>query len=188
MTYEYYLIRNNGSWRPSYIRNYKNFTNVITNYRNKYAKAASGSDAEHRIVSNFNKAYNAWITKVKNENTKRRTKESAFFANLRAARKSGNAAAVAAVMAKYGNGGKSPVKSVATAARQRTTPVARSASPKRSGKKRDTGNLRMMMVRRNLHQLKTSLMAQKAALESERNKLETQIFTIIRKLGKLPNI
>jgi hypothetical protein len=186
MTYEYYLTRNNGSWRPSYIRNYKNFANVIANYRNKYAKVASGSEAGRKIASNFNKAYNAWITKVKNENTNRRAKESAFFANLRAARKSGNAAAVAAVMAKYGNGAKSTVKSAA--ARQRATPVAHSASPKRSGKKRNTGNLRMMMARRNLHQLKTSLMAQKAALESERNKLETQIFTIIRKLGKLPNI
>jgi len=188
MTYEYYLTRNNGSWRPSYIRNDKNFANVIANYRNKYSKVASGSEAGRKIASNFNKAYNAWITKVKNENTNRRAKESAFFTNLRAARKSGNAAAVAAVLAKYGNGGKSPVKSVAAAARQRPTPVARSASPKRSGKRRNTGNLRMMMARRNLHQLKTSLMAQKAALESERNKLENQIFSIIRKLGELPNL
>jgi hypothetical protein len=30
------------------------------------------------------------------------------------------------------------------------------------------------------------LMARKAALESERNKLENKIFTIIRKLGELP--
>jgi hypothetical protein len=43
------------------------------------------------------------------------------------------------------------------------------------------------MANRNLSQIKANLMAQKAVLESERNKLETQIFAIIRKIGELPN-
>jgi hypothetical protein len=186
MAYEYYLKRNNTSWRPSYVRNQKDFANVIENYRSKYFKAARGSEAKRMIVANFNKAYNSWIVKVKNENTKRRAKESAFFANLRAAKKSGNAAAINAVLTRYANGGNSPVRSVAAAAARQRPSVARLTSPKRSGKKRNTGNLRKAMANRNLNMLKSNLMAQKAALEYERNKLETQIFTLIRKIGELP--
>ena len=178
MTYEYYLKSNNGSWRPSYVRNTMNFANVIANYRSKYAKAPAGSANERKIVSNFNKAYSAWIAKVKNENVKRRAKESAFFANLSAAKKYGNAAAINAVLARYANGGKSPTRNVA---------VARTPSPKRSGKRRDTGNLRMMMARRDLVKVKANLMAQKAELERERNNMETKIFALIRKIGELPN-
>ena len=185
MTYEYYLKRTNSSWRPQYVRNETNFANVIANYRNKYAKAASGSPNERKIVANFNKSYGSWIAKVKSENVKRRAKESAFFANLSAARKSRDAAAINAVLAKYGNGGKSPVKSVVAAARQHS-PVARSASPKRSGKRRNTGNLRKQMAHRKLSETKGNLMAQKAELERQRNNLETKIFALIRKLGELP--
>jgi hypothetical protein len=66
--------------------------------------------------------------------------------------------------------------------------VARTPSPKRSGKKRNTKNLRKMIAHRNLSQMKANLMAQKAALERDRNNLETKIFAIIRKIGELPNI
>jgi hypothetical protein len=190
MTYEFYLRRpsTNFSWRPSFVRNTANFTNTIQNYREKYAKAPEGSANERQIVANFNAAYNAWLAKVKNENSKRRAKENEFFKNLTAARKSGNAAAVNAVLARYTNGGKSPARNVAVAARQRTPPVARTPSPKRSGKKRNTKNLRKMIAHRNLSQMKANLMAQKAALERDRNNLETKIFAIIRKIGELPNI
>jgi hypothetical protein len=166
-----------------------NFTSTIQNYREKYAKAPQGSAEERKVVANFNKAYGAWMTKVKNEHAKRRATESAFFKNLIAARKSGNAAAVSAVLAKYSNAAAaaSPRRISASPARQRT-PVARSASPKRSGKKRNTKNLRKAMAHRNLSRMKANLMAQKAALESERNKLETQIFALIRKIGELPNL
>ena len=187
MTYEYYLKRNTGSWRPGFVRNETNFANVIANYHSKYAQAPARSANERKIVANFNKAYGAWIAKVKNENAKRRAAELSLFRNLREAKKSGNAASVNAVLARYANGGKSPIKSVVAAVRRRT-PVARSASPKRSGKRRNTGNLRMMMAHRNLAKFKANLMAQKAALESERNKLETEIFSIIRKIGELPNL
>lgn len=184
MTYEFYLRRSNSAWRPSFVRNDKNFANVIANYRNKYAKAPAGSAEERQIVNKFNKAYGAWVAKVKNENTKRRAQEAAFFTNLRAARKSGNAAAVSAVIAKYSNVRKYPAGSVA--APQRRSLVARSASPKRSGKKRNTSSLRKMIAHRNLSRTKANLMAQKAALESERDKLENKIFVLIRKLGELP--
>ena len=183
-SYEFYLRRpvTNSSWRPAFVRNTSNFTNTVQNYREKYAKAPMGSAEERKVVANFNKAYGAWIAKVKNENVKRRATESAFFKNLSAARKSGNAAAVGAVLAKYAN-----AAAVASPARQRSSPVARSASPKRSGKKRNSGNLRKAMAHRNLSRMKANLMAQKAALEFERNKLETQIFALIRKIGELPN-
>jgi hypothetical protein len=167
-----------------------NFENTIKNYREKYGKAPQGSANERKVVANFNKAYGAWMAKVKNENAKRRAREGAFFKNLTAARKSGNSAAVKAVLARYSNAAAtaSPRAGSASPARQRSSPVARSASPKRSGKKRNTGNLRKAMAHRNLSQLKANLMAQKAALESERNKLETQIFVLIRKIGELPNL
>ncbi|BAT22533.1 hypothetical protein [Yellowstone lake phycodnavirus 3] len=184
MTYEFHLRRANSSWRPSFVRNTKNFANVIANYRSKYAKAPAGSAEERQIVSQFNAAYNAWMAKVKNENTKRRTQEASFFTNLRAARKSGNSAAVGAVLAKYSNARKSPSRTVAAV--QRRSPIARSPAPKRTGKKRNTSSLRKMIAHRNLSRTKADLMARKAALESERNKLENKIFTIIRKLGELP--
>lgn len=186
--YEFYLRRSNSSWRPSFVKNMSNFQSTIQNYRKQYREANTKA-AEGRVVANFSKAYGAWIAKVKNENAKRRAQETAFFKNLTAAKKSGNAAAVGAVMAKYNNGTasrRSPARQ-SSPARQRST-VARSASPKRSGKTRNTGNLRKDMARRNLSQMKANLMAQKAALESERNKLETQIFTLIRKIGELPNL
>lgn len=189
MTYEFYLRRpaTNFSWRPSFVRNMSNFTNKIQNYREKYAKAQEGSANERQIVANFNKAYSAWIAKVKNENSKRRARESEFFKNLAAARKTGNAAAVNAVMAKYSNGKvATPRRGSASPRRAGSASVARSASPKRSGKQRNTSNLRKQMAHNKLSQTKANLMAQKAALESERNKLETKIFAIIRKLGELP--
>ena len=184
MTYEYYLKRpsSNFSWRPSFIKNMTNFTNKIENYRKRYVKAPEGSANERKIVANFNNAYSAWLVKVKNENAKRRAKENAFFKNLTNARRSGNAGAIAKVMAKYEKGVVSPRAALVA----RRTPVAHSASPQRSGKKRNTGNLRKMMAHRNLSRMKANLMTQKAALESERNKLETKIFAIIRKLGDLP--
>jgi hypothetical protein len=184
--YEYYLKRTNETWRPSYVRNQKNFANVIAKARAEYAKAPKNSANERKIVANFNKAYSAWVEKVKNENERRRAKESTFFANIRAAKKSGNAAAVNAVLARYANAGGSSARSLAAAARQRV-PVARKPSPSRSGKQRNSVNFRKAMAQRNLHQLKRNLMTEKAALEYERNKLETRIFTIIRKLGELPN-
>jgi hypothetical protein len=187
MSYEYYLRRSDGSWRPEYVRDRKNFANVIANYRNRYSKAASGSAAERKIVANFNKAYSAWVEKVKNENERRRASERTFFNNIRAAKKSGNAAAVNAVLARYANAGGSSARSLAAAARQRV-PVARKPSPSRSGKQRNSVNFRKAMAQRNLYQLKRNLMTEKAALEYERNKLETKIFTIIRKLGELPNL
>lgn len=182
-SYEYYLRQpaSNASWRPSFIRNMSNFENTIQNYREKYGKAPQGSANKRKVVANFNKAYGSWLTRVKNENAKRRDREGAFFKNLTAARKSGNSAAVKAVLSRYSNAAASPP-------RRRSSPVARSASPKRSGKRRNTGNLRKAMAHRNLTQLKANLMAQKAALEFERNKLETQIFTLIRKIGELPNL
>lgn len=186
-SYEYYLRRSDASWRPQYVRDFKNFTNVIANYRNRYSKAATGSAAERKIVENFNKAYSTWVGKVKSENEKRRASERAFFNNLRAAKKSGNAAAVNAVLARYANGGGSPARNLAAAARQRT-PVARRPSPSHSGKKRNSVNFRKAMAQRNLYQLKHNLMTEKAALEFERNKLETKIFALIRKLGELPNL
>lgn len=189
-SYEFYLKRpsNNSSWRPAFVRNRTNFASTIQNYRERYRKAPQGSTEKRKVVANFNKAYGAWMTKVKNENAKRRAHESAFFKNLSAARKSGNAAAVSAVLARYSNAvpAASPRRTSASPARQRT-PVARSVSPKRSGKRRDSGNLRKAMAHRNLSRLKANLMAQKAALEVERNRLETQIFTLIRKIGELPN-
>jgi hypothetical protein len=189
MTYEFYLRRptTNFSWRPSFVRNTANFTNTIKNYREKFAKAPEGSANERQIVANFNKAYSAWIIKVKNENAKRRAKEGEFFKNLSAAKKSGNAAAVNAVMAKYSNGNASPPRRSSVSPR-RAAPasVARAAAPKRSGKKRNTSNMRKMLAHNKLSQTKANLMAQKTALERERNNLETKIFAIIRKLGELP--
>lgn len=187
MSYNFYLRRSNESWRPEYVRNMTNFANTIKSYRKKYLEAPRGSAAERKVVANFNKAYSTWVEKVKNENTKRRAKERAFFNNLTAAKKSGNAAAVNAVLARYANGGASPARNVAAAARQRS-PVARRPSPSRSGKQRNSVNFRKAMAQRNLYQLKHNLMKEKAALEYERNKLETKIFTIIRKLGELPNL
>jgi len=182
MTYEYYLKRSNGSWRPSFVRNMSNFANTIQNYRARYAKAPGGSASERQIVTNFNKAYGEWIAKV---NAKRRAKESAFFKNLSAARKTGNSAAINVVMAKYA--ASSPARRASVSPRRAgSSSVARSASPKRSGKNRNTGNLRKMMAHRNLSRTKANLMAQKEALEAERNKLETKIFALIRKLGELP--
>lgn len=189
MTYEFYLRRpsTNSSWRPAFVRNLTNFANKIENYREKYAKAPEGSAAERKIVENFNKAYGAWMAKVKNENAKRRASERAFFNNLRTARKSGNAAAVNAVLAKYTNGKASPPRRTSASPRRATSaPVARSAPPERSGKKRNTSNLRKHLAHSKLSQMKANLMTQKAALERERNNLETKIFAIIRKLGELP--
>jgi hypothetical protein len=183
--YEYYLKRTNETWRPSYVRNQKNFANVIAKARAEYAKAPKNSANERKIVANFNKAYSAWVEKVKNENAKRRAAELSLFRNLRAAKKSGNAAAINAVLARYANGGNSPAKRVAAAARQRA-PVARSASPKRSGKRRNSTNLRKAMADRNLAMLKAPLLAEKALLENQRNALERRIFEIIRTLGQLP--
>lgn len=189
-SYEFYLRRpnTNTSWRPAFVRNMTNFTNTVKNYKEKYAKAPQGSAEERKVVANFNKAYSAWITKVKNENARRRAMESAFFKNLSAARKTGNAAAVNAVLTKYANASAatSPRRGSASPARQRS-PVAREAPPKRSGEQRNTRNFRKAMAHRNLTRLKANLMAQKAALEFERNKLETQIFALIRKIGELPN-
>lgn len=190
-SYEYYLKRpvNNSSWRPAFVRNVTNFTNTIKNYREKYAKAPAGSAEERKVVANFNKAYGAWITKVKNENARRRAQESAFFKNLSAARKSGNAAAVSAVLAKYANAAAAaPPRPVSASPARQRSPVARSASPKRSGKKRNSKNLRKALAHRTLSRLKANLMAQKTALEVERNRLETQIFALIRQIGELPNI
>lgn len=186
-TYKYYLERpsNNLSWRPSFVRNMTNFVNTIENYREKYHKAPKGSQKERNVVANFNRDYRAWLVKVKKQNSKRRANEAAFIRNLAAARKSGNAAAINAVYAKYNRGG-SPSRQ-RSPARQRNSSVARSASPKRSGKKRNTGSLFKEMARRNLSRMKANLMAQKAALESERNKLETQISAITRKIWELPN-
>lgn len=189
MTYEFFLRGpdTNFSWRPSFVRNNKNFTNTIKNYREKFAKAPEGSANERQIVANFNKAYSAWIAKVKNENAKRRAKESEFFKNLSAARKSGNAAAINAVMAKYSNGKASPPRRASVSPRRAgSASVARSASPKRSGKKRNISNLRKQMAHIKLSETKANLMAQKAALERQRNNLETKIFALIRKLGELP--
>jgi hypothetical protein len=190
-SYEFYLKRpaNNISWRPAFVRNMTNFANTIKTYREKYAKAPQGSAEERKVVANFNKAYGAWITKVKNENARRRAQESAFFKNLTAARKSGNAAAVSAVLAKYSNAAAaaSPRRASASPARRRS-PVAREPPPKRSGEQRNTRNLRKALAHRNLSRLKANLMAQKAALEVERNRLETQIFALIRQIGELPNI
>jgi hypothetical protein len=189
MTYEFHLRRpaTNFSWRPSFVRNTANFTNTIKNYREKFAKAPEGSANERQVVANFNKAYSAWIAKVKNENSKRRAKESEFFKNLVAARKSGNAAAINVVMAKYSNGKASSARRASPSPRRAgSASVARSPSPKRSGKKRNTSNLRKMLAHNKLSQTKANLMAQKAALESERNKLEVKIFALIRKLGELP--
>ena len=186
MTYEFFLRApaTNFSWRPSFVRNNKNFTNTIKNYREKFAKAPEGSANERQIVANFNKAYSAWIAKVKNENSKRRAKEGEFFKNLSAARKTGNTAAVNAVMAKYSA---SPARRASPSPRRAgSASVARSPSPKRSGKKRNTSNLRKMLAHNKLSQTKANLMAQKSALESERNKLEAKIFALIRKLGELP--
>ena len=182
MTYEFYLRRpsTNFSWRPSFVRNMKNFTNTIQNYRQKYAKAPEGSAEERKVVANFNKAYSEWVAKVKNENAKRRSSEKAFFNNLRAAKKTGNVAAINSVVSKYSTGKASPARRGSASPARRPTTVAR------SGKKRNTSNLRKMMAQRNLSRTKSNLMAQKAALEKERNNLETKIFAIIRKLGELP--
>lgn len=182
MVHETYLKRSNTSWRPAYVRNMSNFASTIENYRASYMKAPEGSAEERQVVANFNKAYTAWINKVKAENVKRRATERAFFTNLTAARKTGNSTAVKAVLSKYNTSVKrqSPPRAAAP------LPRARSASPKRSGKKRNSGNLRKMMARRNLSRVRANLMAQKAELENERNKIETKIFTLIRQIGELP--
>lgn len=182
MTHEFHLKRpvSNTSWRPAYVRNLTNFANTMKNYRERYQKAREGSAEERQVAANFNRAYSAWIAKVKAENVERRALEREFFRNLTAARRTGNSEAVKAVLARYSNAEAAPAK------RQAPAPRARSASPKRSGKNRNSGNLRRMMAQRNLGRIRANLMAQKEALEAERNKLETQIFALIRKLGELP--
>jgi hypothetical protein len=170
-------------WKPKYVRNAGNFSNVLAGYRSRYAAASRGSAEERKIVSNFNRNYTAWLQKSKEGNNKARKQLGSFRNNLIAARRSGNEAAVQNVLKKYNVS----AGSVRKASPARRTPVSRSASPQRSGKKRNTSNLRKAMANRNLSQIKANLMAQKAVLESERNKLETQIFAIIRKIGELPN-
>ena len=171
-------------WKPKYVRNAGNFTNVLAGYRERYAAANSGSAVERRIVANFNRNYTAWIQKAKEENNKARKKLGSFRNNLIAARRSGNEAAIQAVMQKYNvSAGSGSVRKASPA---RRTSVSRSAPPQRSGKQRNTGNLRKMMARRNLSLIKANLMAQKAVLERERNNLETKIFALIRKIGELP--
>jgi hypothetical protein len=171
-------------WKPKYVRNAGNFMNVLAGYRSRYAAANRGSVVERKIVSNFNRNYMAWLQKAKEENTKARKQLGSFRNNLIAARRSGDEAAIQAVLKKY-NVSAGSVRKASPAQR---ASVSRSASPQRSGKRRNSGNLRKAMARRNLSQRKANLMAQKAALESERNKLETQIFALIRKIGELPNL
>jgi hypothetical protein len=170
------------TWKPKYVRNAGNFTNVLAGYRARYAAASRGSAVERRIVANFNRNYMAWLQKAKEQSNKERKQLGSFRNNLMAARRSGDEAAIQAVLQKYNVS----AGSVRKASPARRSSVTRSASPQRSGKKRNTGNLRKMMARRNLSLIKANLMAQKAALERERNNLETKIFALIRKIGELP--
>jgi hypothetical protein len=162
-------------WRPTYVRNQKNFANRIEHFRKLWAQARTPNQYK-AIASNFNKEYNAWIAKVHAENVKRRREESDFFAKITRAKRQGPASEER-VLAAYG----------ASLKRKSPTRVSKSAPPERSGKRRNTSSLRKSIAARSLVQRRKNLMAEKKNLEAQRNNLERRIDAIINKLRELPS-
>jgi hypothetical protein len=188
MAYSFILESNNNKWRPKYVRDVKNFANKVNAARAEWRKAWNKPNLRRAIAKNFSKNYSAWLTKVKTINAQEKKQISNFYKEITEAKRSGNKAALNAVLAKYnvpkGSFGRaSPPR---TASPRRSASVARSPVPARSGKRRNTTNLRMNMARRNLAAAKNSLFRMKAELEAKRNNLERQISNIIYKIRELP--
>lgn len=161
------------SWRPSYVRNQSNFANRIAHYR-KLWRGATTANQRKTVAANFNKEYNAWLKKVHSENVRRRREEAAFFNKIRKAKRQGPEAEEQ-VLAEYGVVPNKPSER-----------VSRTAPTPRSGRKRNTFNLRKFMAARNLAQRRENLMTQKRNLEAKRNNLERQINAVINKIRELP--
>ena len=154
------------TWRPSYVRNQSNFANRIAYYKKLFSNTKTPAQRQAVIV-NFDKEYNSWLKKVHDEHMIRKREESKFFEKIRQAKRQGPAAEQR-VLAQY----------------NKTT--TRSAPSPRSGKKRNTLNLRKYMAARNLLKMRTNLMTEKRNLEAKRNNLERQINLVINRIRELP--
>lgn len=154
-------------WRPSYVRNQSNFANRIKYFRERWSNAQKPKDRQN-VIANFNREYSAWLKKVHAEHMKRKREESEFFEKIRQAKRQGPQAEER-VLAQY----------------NKKSPPRVSPSP-RSGKKRNTTNLRKYMAARNLAKIRRNLMAEKRNLEAKRNNLERQITLVINRIRELP--
>lgn len=180
MVHEQYLKNASIEWRPSYVRNQRSFADRIAHYRRAWSATRKGSAERNAVVRNFNREYNAWISRVHNENRQRRRSETEFLAEIRRARRQGPAAE-AAVLATF---------NTANAARRQAAkpmPRARKPAPRRSGAPRNTGNLRRQMARQTLTRSRTNLGARKANLVRRRNALERNIENLVNQLRQDPN-
>jgi hypothetical protein len=179
------------AWRPKYVRNGgpTNFANRVKAYRKAWnaapEKAAERKRHHAKVARNFGFEYENWIRKVKAEKVEENKKTNNFRKELLEAKRSGNQAAVNAVLKKYNV----PRGSAARVSfSPRPASVAASPAPgRRPGARRNTTNLRKAMAHRNLTRAKNALMAAKANLENKRNNLERQITNIIYKIRELPS-
>lgn len=186
MVHEFYLEAKLNSWRPEYVRNERNFSNRINHFRQKWKSVRhkpNDNKEKIKVITNFNNEYSAWLTKVRKANAERRKKERNFFNKITTAKRQGPNA-VERVLAEYNV---SPPKRQSTpVVPRRSSSVAKRSPPKRSGKPRNTGNLRRNIAQRNLTQLRNSLFTELRALEAKRNNLEREINRVVKNIGKLP--
>lgn len=163
MSYIHFLKKNNTSWRPSYVRNYSDFTNTVASYRSKWRD--SNRNSRSKIETNFKKKYNSWLAKVRQMDAEKRKTNQYLFEKIRQARKTGNNSLLSRLLNK--------------------TP-SRLSAPARSGKSRDTKSLFKKMHNARLRGIKNDMRSRINALELQRNNLERQINSIRVQLRELP--
>jgi biopolymer transport protein ExbB/TolQ len=59
-------------WRPSYVKNWPEFTVEVKRYSEAYAKAPYGSVKKAKIGSNFSQAYNKWLRQTEQNHMKKK--------------------------------------------------------------------------------------------------------------------
>jgi hypothetical protein len=168
-----YLIRAGTNWKPKYAKSNTSFNKVIAEWRKEYATArrAQNSVRKGRVVNGFSQDLRNWTTEIKAAWFKRTKNQQMMFNKMRQAKSPSSKARIAN---EYNKGENRVFKL------NKNFNSARLAAYKRN----------TYVNKNEVRRQRNAILAAKAALEVERNKLERNISKLMnnyRQLGQNHN-